>query len=136
MTCGRPSDVRPWMAIGFGLLLLSVAGCGGSQPAPPVADSTMAALLTDLHARAASRELFAEQAATGTDTLLAAHGLDQRRYRDAMRYYLEHPGAYAELYDMVIERLSAARYPPEPAEADTTGATGPTRPAATGGPSP
>ena len=115
------------------LVGLGTMGCGASDPEPPVADSTMAGVLTDLHVHAAHQKLFPATASTAPESLLAAHGLDQRRYTKAVRYYLDHPGAYAALYEAVIERLSAARYPPQ-AAADTAGATDPAPPAATDGP--
>lgn len=96
----------------FALSLLLITGCGAlTGDEPPVADTTLTSVLVELHLANARAGLESAPALPpGTrDSILARHGLDEPTLETAMDYYTEHPQAYVDLYDVVLDCLSAAR---------------------------
>ena len=77
---------------------------------PPVPDSTMVEVLVELHLAEARTELYGRLPEGLRDSALAKHGLTQREYKRAVDYYTDHPTSYADLYDTVLDRLSAERH--------------------------
>jgi hypothetical protein len=112
------SSLRPFVLSYRHALLLVAAllfapGCSDGLlfEAPPVPDSTMVELLTELHVAKARRSLRVEErrAAPPPDSLLRRHHLDRAAFERALDYYADHPKAYAAIYDSVVERLSRQR---------------------------
>lgn len=101
---------------------LSLVACDAVAPAPPVADTTMAAVLYDLHlARARAQVAPALPYPPARDSILQAYGLDTTAFDAALAYYLERPADYLRIYGQVADRLHATRYgsapPPDTAPA-------------------
>ena len=92
----------------MGLKLPACSSLTGEPP--PVPDSTMVEVLIELHLAEARAELYGQLPEGLRDSALAKHGLTQREYERAVDYYTDHPVSYADLYDTVLDRLSAERY--------------------------
>lgn len=94
------------------LSLFLISGCGAlTADEPPVADTTLTTVLVNLHLANARAELRSAPALPpgARDSILAQHGLDEPAFEAAMTYYAEHPEAYVDLYDVVLDCLSAGR---------------------------
>lgn len=114
-------------------VLLSGAACTTfSSDAPPVADSTLVNALTELHLATERVEVDSTFAPGGRDSILARHGLTADDLDAVFAYYSHHPDAYHELYDAVVDSLSAFRsrletgpitHPHRRAAADSVAAT-------------
>jgi len=101
---------------GLSLLAASVlaapllSACSAFSPEqPPVADSTMVQVLTDMHLAAERMNLAASPPAGLRDSIFTRHRVSPREYEAAMTYYSQHPEAYETLYNAVIDSLSALR---------------------------
>ncbi len=98
----------PLAALALGAMLV-LAGCSAFlSDAPPVPDSTLVEVLTDLHLAKARSELDEPPPAL-EDSVLHHHGLTRADYDAALDYYAEHPDAYLALYDQVLNHLNAER---------------------------
>ena len=92
------------------LLTLPLAACGSlTEPDPPVPDSTVVDVLTDLHLLDARSGEMGDVPPGTREALLAAHGLDSTRFDRALLFYADHPERYFAVYDSVVSRLSEER---------------------------
>lgn len=91
------------------LLLLVLSACSDQRPGqPPVADSTFAEILVEMHlARGAAT--FDVPPPGIRDSILAGYGVDSSRWEQALVYYSEHPDAYLQRYNDVLDRLADER---------------------------
>jgi hypothetical protein len=96
----------------FGSLLLTAClctalltgGCSGfTEPPPPMADSTLAVVLVDLHLAKARAEH--EGTRIARDSVLRHHGVRPPVFEETLDYYVRHPNAYATIYERVIDSL-------------------------------
>ena len=94
------------------LLLSPLVGTGCSSITgedPPLADTTFAQVLTDLHMTTARSSEFTRLPPAVTDSVLHFHGVRREDFDATLRYYTRHPDAFASLYNAVIDTLSALR---------------------------
>ncbi|GIV60270.1 DUF4296 domain-containing protein [Rhodocaloribacter litoris] len=97
-------------ACGLVLAMSLCTACSSLSPdAPPVADSTLVEVFIDLHLAAARADLYRDLPPGTRDSVLARHGLTPEEFEAAIRYYVEHPDAYVELYTRVLNRLNEER---------------------------
>jgi len=92
------------------LAVSALAACGGSAP-PPVSDATMVAVLAEMHLLQAQGELTEINTREVQDSLLAAHGLDNTAWTDAIAWYTAHPGTFAGIYGRVVDTLQVQQMP-------------------------
>jgi len=100
-----------------------LSGCGGSaERSKNVADSTVASILADLHVESATLQLEIplDSLVPGTfepeytltsrrDSVLAAYGLSEIEFMQAMEPFINDPSSYVALYDQVLDRLNQKR---------------------------
>lgn len=93
-----------------GLIVLLLAGAAGcsvvTAPDPPVADSTLVAVLADLHLADVRASLVHDVAPGTRDSVLARHGLSPAEFEAAVAYYVDRPDEYLELYNRVLDHLT------------------------------
>ncbi|MDX1429974.1 MAG: DUF4296 domain-containing protein [Rhodothermales bacterium] len=65
------------------------------------------AILVDLHLVESRREIVGDVPPDTRDSILARHRVSARTYERAVRYYAERPDLYLDLYNRVIDSLSA-----------------------------
>lgn len=95
------------VAVAFPLL---VGGCHVlSSDDPPVSDSTLVAVLAEMHLASERVEVHGTFSPGGRDSILARHGLTQTEFDAAMDYYSRDVAAYDSLYDVVVDSLSSYR---------------------------
>jgi hypothetical protein len=101
---------------GLGLLLyLILAGWGltacteESGTAPPIPDSTLVHVLTDLHLAGARDELFVDVPAGRRDSIFVHWAINEADFSKTLVYYADHPEAYLKVYDQVLDLISAQR---------------------------
>lgn len=93
-----------------------------TSDAPPAADSTMVEVLVELHLAAARQQIRGDVAPEVREEIFQRYGLDAARFGATMNYYAEHPDAYLEVYNTILDRLSAERahsYGASPGDDDT-----------------
>jgi len=75
---------------------------------PPLADTTFARVLVDLHLTAARADRPAREVPPVVhDSLFAHHGIEREAFRTTLRHYVRRPEAFSSLYSAVIDTLSA-----------------------------
>ncbi len=94
----------------FGVLIatavaLITTGCGGAGA--PVDPDRFVAILVDLHLTESRREIVGDLPPATRDSVLRAHGITEGQYAQSVRYYAERPEEYLDLYNAVIDSLSA-----------------------------
>jgi hypothetical protein len=107
-----PREIPPFLAL---LLVPFFAGVGCSDwvgENPPLADSTFTRVLVDLHMTTARGGELTKLPPHATDSVLAFHQVQREDFDATLRYYTQHPDAFAELYDAVIDTLGALRNRP------------------------
>lgn len=94
------------------LLILALPGCSPfTAEEPPVADSTLVEVLIELHLAQGRAEVEEDSLPPAVrDSILARHEIDEDRFHSAMNYYASHPEDYLELYNEVLNRLSAEQH--------------------------
>lgn len=93
------------------VLSLSVPGCSiFTAEEPPIPDSTMVDVLVGLHLAEARSEVDGPLPAGMRDSILSRHGLTPSDYEAAVAHYADHPETYSDIYDRVLDRLSAERH--------------------------
>lgn len=105
------------------LLFILFAGVGCSDwigENPPLADSTFTRVLVDLHMTTARGGQFTKLPPAPTDSVLAVHEVRREDFDATLRYYTQHPDAFATLYDAVIDTLRALRTRPLRLPADSS----------------
>ena len=105
----HPIDLRrvgrgAWPVLVLAALLPSCSAF--TSDAPPVADSTLVEVMADLYLLQARAEVEGVLPPLTQDSVLARHGVSQEEFEAAMRYYIEHPDAYVDLYDTMLDRLN------------------------------
>ncbi|RMH51869.1 MAG: DUF4296 domain-containing protein [Bacteroidetes bacterium] len=106
------------------LVLLTAGACSVvTEPDPPVADSTLVAVLADLHLADVRASLVHDVPPGTRDSVLAHHGLTPAEFEAALRYYVERPDAYLELYNRVLDHLTEESM--RPAMSDPAGPSEP-----------
>lgn len=96
------------LALAIGLL----PACSAlNDDPPPLADSLMVDLMMDLHLAKARGELFQDVPPGTRDSVLARHNLDRARYEAIMDYYVDHPEAYLNLYNQLLDEINQERRP-------------------------
>lgn len=113
---------------GFAYLLLAAwlgwTGCSSfTSSNPPVADSTMIAVLAEMHLAQARQKTIGDLTVATRDSILHHHDLDREQFEDALAFYAAHPEAYVEIYRQALDRLGEERMtqfnaPYEPAPED------------------
>ncbi len=113
---------------GFRSLILLVAcswqlaGClDSADRLVNVPDSTLAKILADLHVESAALQLATsrdslllgalvqEDVTSSRDSVLAAYGLSETEFMNAMEPYIKEPSRYVALYNQVLDRLNQKR---------------------------
>lgn len=97
-----------------GILVVVVglmAGCTGfSSAPPPLADSTFARVLVDLHLAQNRHRTHANQSAAPPpprDSIFAHHSIRATAFEATLRHYSRRPEALAGIYQSVIDTLTA-----------------------------
>lgn len=85
--------------------LSALSAC--SEMSAPVKSKTFVAVLVDLHLAESRGEIVGDLPTEVRDSVLVAHGVSSATYEAAVRYYAERPDDYLELYNSVIDSLSA-----------------------------
>lgn len=94
----------------MGVLCCTALACSSFSPdEPPIPDSTLIEVLTELHLAAARTEVRKDPPLALRDSILARYGVDEARLRAATEYYSKHPAAYESLYDAVLDSLNTHR---------------------------
>lgn len=84
------------------------SGCA-SDPDPPLPPDAMTAVLVDLHLAEMRGEVDDEVSPIPRDTVLAWHGVDAATFEAAEAHYTEHPAAYRDVYQAVVDSLQSVR---------------------------
>lgn len=94
-------------------------GCAQVRSGPPVADSTLVAVLVDLHllegrASASLPDSIRADSTFAVDRseILRRHGVDSATFARTLDYYRDRLPAYRRIYDRVIDRLQAGQPAP------------------------
>ena len=115
------------------VLVLGGAGCSSfSSPEPPIADSTMVAVLAEIHLAQARQRILGDLTVVTRDSILHAYDLDRAQFEEALAFYTAHPEAYVDIYRQALDQLGEERmtqfntpFEPAPEEPavfyDTTG---------------
>jgi hypothetical protein len=99
----------------LGLIVVAglLAGCTSSSPdSPPLADSTFARVLVDVHLAQTRHGTHANQSAAPPpprDSIFAHHGIRATAFEATLRHYSRRPEALARIYQSVIDTLTARR---------------------------
>ena len=100
-----------WEMLGLLVVAGLVTGCTGvSSAPPPLADSTFARVLTDLHLAQSRHRTLANQLDAPPpprDSIFAHHSIRATAFEATLRHYSRHPGALAGIYQSVIDTLTA-----------------------------
>lgn len=92
--------------------VLTTVGCSRSEhTGAAIPDSTMIAVLVDLHLAGARQQLPGDAPAGLRDSVLAHHGLDSSAFASHMAWLEAHPDDYVSVYGAVVDRLNAERKP-------------------------
>ncbi len=89
------------------LLLLFLTGIGCTDLGPPIPEDELVGVLVDLHLLESRREIVGDMPPYMRDSVLAAHRISEKKFAAAIRYYADRPDEYLELYNVVIDSLSA-----------------------------
>ncbi len=92
-------------AVMLPLLILSGVGC--TDLGPPVPQDRLVGVLVDLHLLESRREIVGDMPPHMRDSVLTAHGISEKKFAAAIRYFADRPDDYLELYNAVIDSLSA-----------------------------
>ena len=104
-------------AIVAGLLLTT--GCDSDEAKrPALADSTFVAVLAELHLARARQDLQDDLPRSIRDSIFDRYHTDSTRFQQTVSYYTDHPEAYTQIYNRVVDHLNEAR-DAEPASAAT-----------------
>jgi hypothetical protein len=102
----------PWLLWLLGLLagVLLLPACSSFEAdRPPLPDSTMTAVLTEMHL-ASERYTITRSVPPGLrDSIFARFSVDPEDYEATLQYYSRHPEAFEGLYNAVVDSLNAAR---------------------------
>lgn len=91
-------------------LLLGMPACSAfSTDAPPVPDSTLVDVLVELHLAEGRAEITGTPVPAARDSILARYGVTPDAFDETVAYYADRPEAYLEVYDAVLDALSAER---------------------------
>lgn len=89
---------------GAAIASLSTACSGGGAPMDP---DRFVAVLVDLHLTESRREIVGDMPPATRDSILDFHEVSEAQYERSVRYYTERPEEYLQLYNAVIDSLSA-----------------------------
>lgn len=92
------------MMAGTTIACLATACSGGGSPMEP---ERFVAVLVDLHLTESRREIVGDMPPTTRDSILESHDVSEAQYERSVRYYTERPEEYLQLYNAVIDSLSA-----------------------------
>jgi hypothetical protein len=98
------------------------AGCSAIVTEdPPVADSTFARVLVELHLLDGRRRQGMTLPKAAEDTVLAHYGVTRTDFERTLEHYSSHPKAFTTLYNAVLDSLRAIEQdlPPAPSSAAT-----------------
>lgn len=95
--------VLPMMA-GIMIACFAAACSGGGSPIDP---DRFVAVLVDLHLTESRREIVGDMPPAMRDSILNSHDVSEAEYERSVRYYTERPDEYLQLYNAVIDSLSA-----------------------------
>lgn len=109
--------MRTTVAHVMGVLLLGIGACTGltacssfSPAEPPLADSTLVTVLTELHLAQVRVDMMQDTTLTALrDSIFSHHGVPREQFEQALRYYSERPEAYVSLYGAVRDSLDQGR---------------------------
>lgn len=91
-------------------VLLGSSGCSlVTSEEPPLADSTFARVLVDLHLTAVRADQFTRLPPAARDSVFAFHDVEPKSFDATLRYYSRHPEDFGALYDTVIDTLNSLR---------------------------
>ena len=101
----------------IGSLLLGLAlssslfACSSFSPdEPPLPDTTMVEMLTELHLAQARARIHEDSVFVPLrDSILLHYGVSQTRFERALRYYSDHPSAYLPIQSAVEDSLEMGR---------------------------
>lgn len=93
------------------LLSGSLLACSSFNPdEPPLPDSTMVEVLTELHLAKARASTYGDTLFTAQrDSILRHYGVSDVRFDEALRYYSERPSEYLPIHRTVEDSLEAGR---------------------------
>lgn len=86
---------------------LLLSGCGALSDAPPIPEDTFVSVMADMHLVAARHANEGSLPAGLRDSVLAAYGVSSSQFDATLTYYVEHPGAYNDVYSSIVDTLSA-----------------------------
>ena len=86
-------------------IICLLAGCGLFEPRPPVPEDVMTRVLVDVLLVDARGRRFADISPEARDSVLAAYGLDERRFERALLWYVEHSDPFNTVYSGVVDSL-------------------------------
>jgi len=103
-----------------GALLSSGCSAVTNDP-PPVADSTFARVLVELHLLDAQRRQGIVLPEAVDDTVFARYGVTREDFEQTLTHYSTHPSAFATLYNSVLDTLRAIEQDlPKPPSAESS----------------
>jgi hypothetical protein len=93
------------------LLSGSLLACSSFTPSdPPLSDSTMVEVMTELHLAKARANTYGDTLYTALrDSILRQHSVSDARFDDALRYYSERPSEYLAIHRAMEDSLEAGR---------------------------
>lgn len=93
------------------LLSISLLACSSFAPdEPPLSDSTMVEVLTELHLAEARARTYGDTLFTALrDSVLLRYDVSTPRFEEALQYYSEHPSAYLAIHRAVEDSLETGR---------------------------
>ncbi|MBT8400475.1 MAG: DUF4296 domain-containing protein [Rhodothermia bacterium] len=87
------------------LIVFLATACSGSGS--PIEPDRFVAVLVDLHLTESRREIVGDMPPATRDSILESHDVSETQYERSVRYYTERPEEYLQLYNAVIDSLSA-----------------------------
>lgn len=91
-----------------GLFLLSACSSFETDR-PPLPDSTMASVLTEMHLAAERYDITKSVPPGIRDSIFVHFSVTEDEYETTLQYYSRHPEAFETLYNTVVDSLNAAR---------------------------
>lgn len=109
MTNSAPFVWMSGLAAAFVLMMGGGALSGCATESPPLSPETMTAVLVDLHLSEVRSEVSDDARPVPRDTVLAWHDVSPATFEAAEAHYTDHPSAYRDVYEAVVDSLQGVR---------------------------